>query len=150
MVTIFSSTFTPHSIEDILGREERQTILGREKNHFGLGRGEDHFVLGREKDHFVLGRGEGHSLGRKDEQSILGRGEKRGREEEAVRHNKVEKQKKYYFFFKIDWLNSQRGDPADEVMMPLNLSLERVTAANKEVFSSSYLAFFYPSVPCCT
>ena len=33
-------------------------------------------------------------------------------------------------------MNFQRGDPADEVMMPLNLSLERVTA-NKEVFSSS-------------
>ena len=35
----------------------------------------------------------------------------------------------------------QRGDPADEVMMPLNLSLERVTAANKEVSYSSYLTF---------
>ena len=74
LLTIFSSRFTPHSIEDILGREERQTILGREKSHFVQGRGEDHI------------------LGRKDDHSILGRGEKRGREEEAVvRHNKVRK-----------------------------------------------------------
>ena len=80
MVTIFSSRFTPHSIEDILGREERQTILGREKNHFVLGRGEEH-SLGRKDDQSILGR--------KDDLSILGRGEKRGREEEAVRHNKV-------------------------------------------------------------
>ena len=73
LVTFLSSRFTPHSIEDILGREERQTILGREKTHFVLGRGEDHI------------------LGRKDDHSILVRGEKRGREVEAVRHNKVRK-----------------------------------------------------------
>ena len=73
LVTFLSSRFTPHSIEDILGREERQTILGREKTHF------------------VLGRGEEHILGRKDDHSILVRGEKRGREVEAVRHNKVRK-----------------------------------------------------------
>ena len=74
LVTIFSSRFTPHSIEDILGREERQTILGREKSHFVQGRGEDPI------------------LGRKDDRSMPGRGEKRGREEEAVvRHNKVRK-----------------------------------------------------------
>ena len=73
MVTFFSSRFTPHSIEDILGREERQTTLGREKNQFVLGRGED-AILGRKGDH-----------------PILGRGEKRGREEGAVRDNKVKK-----------------------------------------------------------
>ena len=74
LVTFLSSRFTPHSIEDILGREERQIILGREKNHFVLGRGEDQ-ILGRKDDHSIL----------------MGRGEKRGREEEAVRHNKVRK-----------------------------------------------------------
>ena len=89
LMTILSSRFTPHSIEDILGREERQTILGREKNHFVLGRGEDH-SLGRKNDHSLLGRGEDHS--------ILGRGEKRGREEVAVQHNKVEKKLKTDFF----------------------------------------------------
>ena len=85
-----SCRFTPHSIEDILRREEKETkmgslplggrgraeSLGRLKDNIVLvGRGEDQHVLGRRDDQHVLGRGE---------DQLLGRGEKRGREEQAV------------------------------------------------------------------
>lgn len=103
--------FTPHSIEDILGKEEKHKIVGRGKDHLVLGRGEDHLEhnLGRIGDRSVLGRGGG------DRPNILGRGEKRNLEERnAVRQN-------------VD----KRHDPGDEAIMPLNLSLERVSA-NKE------------------
>ena len=92
-----SCRFTPHSIEDILRREEKETkmgslplggrgraeSLGRLKDNIVLeGRGEDQHVLGRREDQ-LLGRGEDqHLLGREDQ--LLGRGEKRGREEQAV------------------------------------------------------------------
>ena len=76
-----SCRFTPHSIEDILRREEKETKMGSLPLG-GRGRAES---LGRLKDNIVLvGRGEDqHVLGRRDDQ-LLGRGEKRGREEQAV------------------------------------------------------------------
>ena len=78
-----SCRFTPHSIEDILRREEKETKMG--VDHFPL-RGRGHAEsLGRLGDNIVLvGRGEDqHVLGRREDQ-LLGRGEKRGREEQAV------------------------------------------------------------------
>ena len=67
-----SCRFTPHSIEDILRREEKETKMGSLPLG-GRGHAES---LGRLKDNIVLvGRGE---------DQLLGRGEKRGREEQAV------------------------------------------------------------------
>ena len=84
-----SCRFTPHSIEDILRREEKETKmgslpLGGRGRAESLGRLKDNIVLvGRGEDQ-LLGRGEDqHVLGRRDDQ-LLGRGEKRGREEQAV------------------------------------------------------------------
>ena len=76
-----SCRFTPHSIEDILRREEKETKMGSlplgGRGHAeSLGRLGDNIVLvGRGEDQHVLGRGE---------DQLLGRGEKRGREEQAV------------------------------------------------------------------
>ena len=84
-----SCRFTPHSIEDILRREEKETKMGSLPLG-GRGRAES---LGRLKDNIVLvGRGEDQLLGRGEDQHVLGRredlllgrGEKRGREERAV------------------------------------------------------------------
>ena len=84
-----SCRFTPHSIEDILRREEKETKmgslpLGGRGRAESLGRLKDNIVLvGRGEDQ-LLGRGEDlHVLGRREDQ-LLGRGEKRGREEQAV------------------------------------------------------------------
>ena len=76
-----SCRFTPHSIEDILRREEKETKMGSLPLG-GRGHAES---LGRLRDNIVLvGRGEDqHVLGRGEDQ-LLGRGEKRGREEQAV------------------------------------------------------------------
>ena len=91
-----SCRFTPHSIEDILRREEKETkmgslplggrgraeSLGRLKDNIVLvgrgedqllGRGEDQHVLGRRDDQ-LLGRGEDQLLGKREDQ-LLGRGE---------------------------------------------------------------------------
>ena len=83
-----SCRFTPHSIEDILRREEKETKmgslpLGGRGRAESLGRLKDNIVLvGRGEDQHVLGRREDELLGREDQ--LLGRGEKRGREEQAV------------------------------------------------------------------
>ena len=76
-----SCRFTPHSIEDILRREEKETKMGSLPLG-GRGRAES---LGRLRDNIVLvGRGEDQQLLGRGEDQLLGRSEKRGREEQAV------------------------------------------------------------------
>ena len=93
-----SCRFTPHSIEDILRREEKETkmgslplggrgraeSLGRLKDNIVLvGRGEDQ-LLGRGQDQHVMRRRDDQHLLERGDDQLLGRGEKRGREERAV------------------------------------------------------------------
>ena len=112
-----SCRFTPHSIEDILRREEKETkmgslplggrgraeSLGRLKDNIVLvGRGEDQ-LLGRGQDQHVMRRRDDQHLLERGDDQLLGRGEKRGREEQAVSPSfeKVKTIRLFFLKFKI-------------------------------------------------